>query len=62
VRTLVPIAVNCSKNPGVTNAAPCTFLHEGRKPELRCVCTVSGEAPQKLPFIERSNLRMLRPV
>lgn len=37
VRTLVPIAVNCSKNPGVTNAAPCTFLHEGREADFRCV-------------------------
>ena len=35
VRTLVPIAVNCSKNPGVTNAAPCTFLHEGRKTNVQ---------------------------
>ena len=36
VRTLVPIAANCSKNPEVTNAAAGTFLHEGREAAVRC--------------------------
>jgi hypothetical protein len=36
VRTLVPIVVNRSKDPKVIDAAACTFLHEGRKPDLRC--------------------------
>ena len=47
VRTLVPIALNCSKNPGVTNAAPCTFLHEGRRADLRGKCEIERAVRRK---------------
>jgi hypothetical protein len=36
VRTLVPIAANGGKDPEVIDAAACTFLHEGREPDIRC--------------------------
>jgi hypothetical protein len=32
----VPIPVNASKRSKLTDAAAGTFLHEGRKPDLRC--------------------------
>jgi hypothetical protein len=34
-----PIAVNSGKDPEVIDAAACTFLHEGRIADFRCVCT-----------------------
>ena len=46
---------NCT---GPAIGTPRGRMQVERKPELRFVCTVSGEAPRKLPFIEWSNPRM----
>jgi hypothetical protein len=37
---LVPIAANGGEDPEVIDAAACTFLHEGRKQDLRCECEI----------------------
>jgi hypothetical protein len=35
----------------VTDAAPCTFLHKGRKSDLRCKCEVEVRKQRELTFI-----------
>jgi hypothetical protein len=41
VQTLVPIEANGGKDPEVIDAAACTFLHEGREPDIRCACKIN---------------------
>jgi hypothetical protein len=36
--------------PIVTDAAPCTFLHEGREPDFRCECEKSSVEDDNRPF------------
>ena len=50
VQTLVPIAANGGKDPEVINAAACTFLHEGRKPDIRCALHIGLLCGTLLPF------------
>jgi hypothetical protein len=38
------------KGPTVTDAAPCTFLHEGRKPDFRCALHRGPLSGTKRPF------------
>ena len=38
VQTLVRSAANGGFEPEVIDAAACTFLHEGRRDDLRCRC------------------------
>ena len=51
MQTLVPIAANGGKDPELIDAAACTFLHEWRKPDFRCVYADSRAVLQKLPFM-----------